>query len=1501
MSDLSQKLTQMEEALQNAQARIAELELMLAQRQSATNHPADPNLSLPQLQMLEAAIQHSKDAVVIADHQAQILFINPAFTAISGYEPQDILGKSPDVLLASVNDQKFLTDLNTNLQKGIPFETELITHHKDGHQLVLSWSTAPIHNAAQEIVNYVTILRDITAQKEREATLLASEEKYRSLIESSDAAISMVDNDGKYLFLNAISAIPFGVSADQLIGKTVHDLFVAAEADQIMMDVRQVIRENKGMVLETSVEVAGKRRWFRTSIQPVRDSEGKPFAAFIYATEITLQKEAETQQRAILEAIPDLMFRQRIDGTYIGYHAPNPEQLVFPPEIFMGKKPREIFTSEFADIIMNAIERATSTQQVVEVEYKLALHGKWSEFESRFIPVEDTEVLSLIRDVTERKQAEKELKMLYNATAYLFNANSVKKLGEQIVAAVIEEFSHIDCGLVITDKENRKIHRVARSGKYNINPQVPLMLDGAGLVPLAIRSQKAIYIPDVTLEPNYLLNEAKTRSELVIPLKTIRGVIGALDLQSAEVDAFDDAHLRVLMAYAERAAAALENIYLYEEVNEHALHLEQRVKDRTAELENANNRIEAIFNHSADGIVLLDIHEGIQHANHAFEQMFDLTEKPYRGLRLTDFIDPDYQDQVKSTIETISISHKTHRLELRAQRHANYFFDVEISISPVNRSQESVKNLVCIIRDVTERKKAEDELRRNQADLESVINSSNIAFALLDIKGNIRILNNLAYEFSEILFGVRPQIGTPMSHYVSPQRLPIFQQAIQGVLKGNTVIADYNTTINDQTRRFAVRYHPVKSYDGEILGINIAFQDVTEEKQTEEKLRYLASLQAHMHDAVIGTDLDYRIKSWNQAAERIYGWSAAEVIGKLLPEVMDTRFPSGETAIDAGQSLLEKGFWNGEAIQTHRNKHDIVVLGSIVLQKDETGTPTGIVAVNHDITERKQQEAALAKKYQEEHQMQEYLKTLHEVSIELTRTRTLDEFYRRTIELGLVRFGFERMGLLLYDKEADLVRGTYGTDPNGNIISEYNLQLKPHDLTGILARTLDREVRFVFDEVTPLFHHLDPIGIGWNAVAAMWNHNVLGWLAIDNGVKHQPITKPHLDIFALYALTVGSLLERKYVEQKLLALSQRLELATQSGGIGIWDWDLINDILVWDDRMLALYGMTSHEFTGTVEAWNQSLHPEDYAKAQMDIRTAIEEGKPFDTEFRITLPNGSIRHIKANAIVLLDNQAKARRVIGVNQDITELKRAIEQEKELGNLKSRFVSMASHEFRTPLATISALTETLQAYWAKLTHEQIEQRFVKIQDQINHMKNIMEDVLQLSRIQAQRIQVNRSLFDLDALCRSVLDEFESRPTFSHRIDYHCDEELKSVNLDRKLMRQIINNLVSNAIKYSLSNTTITVILKQVENHLVFTISDQGIGIPDADHKNLFHPFHRGINVGTISGNGLGLAITKEAVELQGGTITFASNLNVGTTFTVTIPINEGSITHDQDSPD
>ncbi|PSB25552.1 ATP-binding protein [Chlorogloea sp. CCALA 695] len=235
----------------------------------------------------------------------------------------------------------------------------------------------------------------------------------------------------------------------------------------------------------------------------------------------------------------------------------------------------------------------------------------------------------------------------------------------------------------------------------------------------------------------------------------------------------------------------------------------------------------------------------------------------------------------------------------------------------------------------------------------------------------------------------------------------------------------------------------------------------------------------------------------------------------------------------------------------------------------------------------------------------------------------------------------------------------------------------------------------------------------------------------------------------------------------------------------------------------------------------------------------------------------------------------------------EMQIALDKEKELSELKSHFVTMTSHEFRTPLATILSSADILQKYSHKLREEQKFTHLQQIQTSVKHMTQLLNDLLLLGKAAAGKLQFEPTPVDLIRFCQALVEELKLIND-SYTITFANQGNGTTAYIDEKLLRHILTNLLSNAIKYSSPGGTVHFELIYQAGEVSFHIQDHGIGIPQADQAQLFEAFHRASNVGTISGTGLGLAIVKNSVDLHGGTIIIASEVGVGTTFTVTIPL-------------
>jgi two-component system sensor histidine kinase/response regulator len=252
-----------------------------------------------------------------------------------------------------------------------------------------------------------------------------------------------------------------------------------------------------------------------------------------------------------------------------------------------------------------------------------------------------------------------------------------------------------------------------------------------------------------------------------------------------------------------------------------------------------------------------------------------------------------------------------------------------------------------------------------------------------------------------------------------------------------------------------------------------------------------------------------------------------------------------------------------------------------------------------------------------------------------------------------------------------------------------------------------------------------------------------------------------------------------------------------------------------------------------------------------------------------------------------------------------LSRSLKQERELSQMKTDFISVVSHEFRTPLTTIQSASELLEYYeWSK--EEQVEQLH-QIQSEVKHMTALMEDVLFLSRSNTNKVKLNLTKFNLLSFCSQLLRQMQRTFASDYALNsslyisstntsiesFHLQDDLPNllVKMDDKLLRQILTNLLTNAIKYSPHNKKVDFQITVEPEQVKFVVSDHGIGIPKEDLENLFSAFHRGKNVGILPGTGLGLSIVKNCIDIHNGSISVESQLDIGTKFIVVLPISDG----------
>ncbi|NJM94658.1 MAG: PAS domain-containing protein [Cytophagales bacterium] len=387
---------------------------------------------------------------------------------------------------------------------------------------------------------------------------------------------------------------------------------------------------------------------------------------------------------------------------------------------------------------------------------------------------------------------------------------------------------------------------------------------------------------------------------------------------------------------------------------------------------------------------------------------------------------------------------------------------------------------------------------------------------------------------------------------------------------------------------------------------------------------------------------------------------------------------------------------------------------------------------------------------------------------------------------------------------------------------------------------------------------------------------------------------------------------RKKAEEDLRVSDERLLLALESANLGIWDWDIKLNRIVWDDHMLGIYGIKKEEFSQTYEAWQKFIHQDDRKRIHQEMTEAMASGQALQTEFRIVTGASEEKTVRANARLYSSGQGAALRLIGVNWDITTSKnfeKQLIQAKDLAESASRakaqFLSTMSHEIRTPMNAVIGITHLL------LDNEPRPDQITNLKTLRFSAENLLvliNDILDFSKIEAGKIEIESIDFDLTQLVEGI----------KHSMQFKAEEKGLSleVNLDPEIpqtlvgdptrLSQVLNNLMSNAVKFTEKGLVRLEVRKRrifgdkVELH--FAIQDTGIGIPPDKIALVFESFAQASSDTTrkYGGTGLGLSITKKLLELMGSEIQVQSKPGEGTLFHFVIPFGASTISTPPTAP-
>jgi PAS domain S-box-containing protein len=597
---------------------------------------------------------------------------------------------------------------------------------------------------------------------------------------------------------------------------------------------------------------------------------------------------------------------------------------------------------------------------------------------------------------------------------------------------------------------------------------------------------------------------------------------------------------------------------------------------------------------------------------------------------------------------------------------------------------------------------------------------------------------------------------------------------------------------------------------------------------------------ASIGDAVISTDAECRVTYLNGVAEALTGWTQAEAAGRPLPDVFHiineyTRQPAENPAFQALRGGVAVGLAN-HTVLIARDGTEWPIDDSAAPMLDESGAPVGVVLVFRDVTRRRRDEEARAR-----------LAAIVDSSEDAIISKTLDSVIR-TWNAGAER-------LFGYTAEEAVGRPITLIIPTDRLDEEKE----------ILAR-LTRGERI---------EHFETV------------RRAKDGRQLDISLTVSPIRDAQGRIIGASKIA-RDVTARKRAEEALQASEQRFRTLTAHAPVGIFLTDREGDCLFVNERWCEMAGMSPEEAHG--QGWARALHPDDRERVFHEWAAAVKAGQSFAYEYRFRTPRGKVRWLQGNAVGLCNEAGQVRGYIGTLTDFTERREAEEALREADRRKDEFLALLAHELRNPLAP---LRNGLQVMRLASGDTNVVAKTRDMMDrQLSHMVRLIDDLLDVSRISSNKMELRRTRVLLADVVSSAVETV--RPALEaagHELTVSLPPEPVHLEADLTRLAQVFGNLLNNSAKYTERGGNIWLTAVRDGGQVSVTVQDTGIGIPAFALPNIFGMFSqvdRSIERST-GGLGIGLALVKGFVEMHGGTVEAASpGQGQGSTFTVRLPV-------------
>lgn len=689
----------------------------------------------------------------------------------------------------------------------------------------------------------------------------------------------------------------------------------------------------------------------------------------------------------------------------------------------------------------------------------------------------------------------------------------------------------------------------------------------------------------------------------------------------------------------------------------------------------------------------------------------------------------------------------------------------------------------------------------------------------------------------------------------------------------------------------------------------------------EEKYRNIIE---NINLGLMEVDLDENIVFANESFCRMMGYSLDELLGKNASEVfLEVDDNENKEKISGANVSRAEGQFSAYEVKIKKKDGTpvwMIISGAPV--KNSSGEVIGSLGIHNDITERKRQEIQrqelleeLESRNEELHQKQTYLKAINDLAAGLIRSRGVQEIVREITHNIISRFELTDCVVYLMNEEGTALNqvSAFGSkDKEGDLLNPIKIGLGD-GIVGSVAASATAEIvndtsndpRYIED----MERNLSEL-----AVPIIADGEVIGVIDSEHPEANF-YTESHLNAFTtvsnMAATRIKSAIIRQKRDEAEMALKDsetKLRSVINSSLDAIITINEKGIITEWNNQAIELFGFKRNESIG--KDLGTLIIPEKFREAHargMKHFLQTGEGPVLNQRIEISAMHKEGHYFPVELSIVPVRMNKSYLFSAFVRDITlrkkaehDMEQALEKQKELSGLKSRLISMTSHEFRTPLTTIQSNTDLISFMIEREgipNKEKLNKNFERINFEIARLNNMVNDILMAGKLESGQMSFKPMLTDVVHLCHEVVSQSFAYQRDGRQVHVSVYGKPVPILIDKQIYSHIITNLLSNAFKYSEDRPNPKLDLIFEDDQMQLIVQDFGIGIPAEDMSNLFDSFYRAGNAGSVKGNGMGLAIVKQFVEFHGATIEVESEIGLGTTFTIThYHENANSQTHE-----